>query len=353
MVPEQVKQARHRRWLGIAMVAWLPACLGGCYLTSVSAGHLALMADRRPIEAVVADADTEAGLRERLQYVSEARSFASYGLALPDNGSFTTYVALDRPYVAWNVFAAPEFSTEPRRWCFLVAGCVSYRGYFAERQAVEYARQLAARGWDVHVSPVAAYSTLGHFDDPVLSSVLGYGDVELAGLIFHELAHQVVYVPDDSAFNEAFATAVQIEGVKRWLDGLDRSEDLVDFLEGRRRLLEVAGLMQETRQRLASIYAAGGSTTTLREAKAAEFARMQSAYEAMSQSWERGPTYRGLVMGQFNNARLAAVATYHECLPGFQRLLGELDGYLQGFYRAVRRLGRQPAEARRRVVCVN
>ncbi len=335
------------------MALWLPVCLGGCYLTGVSAGHLALMADRRPIDAIVADADTEAGLRERLQYVREARSFASYGLALPDNGSFTTYVALDRPYVAWNVFAAPEFSTEPREWCFVVAGCVSYRGYFSERQAVEYARQLAARGWDVHVSPVAAYSTLGHFDDPVLSSVLGYGDVELAGLIFHELAHQVVYVSGDSAFNEAFATAVEIEGVKRWLDGLGRFEDLVDFLEGRRRLLAVAGLMRETRQRLASIYDAAGSTAALREAKAGEFARMQTAYQIMSQSWDRGPTFRGLVMGQFNNARLAAAATYHECLPGFQRLLGEFDGYLQGFYRAVRRLGRLTAEERRRVVCIN
>lgn len=353
MLPEQVKHARHRCWLGIFMALWLPVCLGGCYLTGVSAGHLALMADRRPIDAIVADADTEAGLRERLQYVREARSFASYGLALPDNGSFTTYVALDRPYVAWNVFAAPEFSTEPREWCFVVAGCVSYRGYFSERQAVEYARQLAARGWDVHVSPVAAYSTLGHFDDPVLSSVLGYGDVELAGLIFHELAHQVVYVPGDSAFNEAFATAVEIEGVKRWLDGLGRFEDLVDFLEGRRRLLAVAGLMRETRQRLASIYDAAGSTAALREAKAGEFARMQTAYQIMSQSWDRGPTFRGLVMGQFNNARLAAAATYHECLPGFQRLLGELDGYLQGFYRAVRRLGRLTAEERRRVVCIN
>ncbi|MFZ8886412.1 MAG: aminopeptidase [Steroidobacteraceae bacterium] len=353
MLPEQVTQARHRRWLGISMAVWLPVCLGGCYLTGVSAGHLALMADRQPIEAIVADAATDAGLRERLQYVREVRSFASYALALPDNGSFTTYVALDRPYVAWNVFAAPEFSTEPRRWCFLVAGCVSYRGYFAERQAVEYARQLAARGWDVHVSPVAAYSTLGHFDDPVLSSVLGYGDVELAGLVFHELAHQVAYVPGDSAFNEAFATAVEIEGVKRWLDGLGRYEDLVDFLEGRRRLLEVAGLMGETRQRLVSLYAAGDSTEALRAAKADEFARMQAAYQAMSSSWNRGPTYRGLVMGEFNNARLAAAATYHECLPGFQRLLGELDGYLQGFYRAVRRLGRLTAEERRRVVCIS
>lgn len=334
-------------------VGCLQLMLGGCYLTTVSSGHLALMAGRQPIQALLEDPATPAELRAKLDFVREVRSFASYGLALPDNGSFTSYVRLDRSHVAWNVFAAPEFSVEPRQWCFPVAGCVTYRGYFVERQAVEYARQLRARGWDVHVAPVAAYSTLGHFDDPILSSVLGFGDLELAGLIFHELAHQVAYVPGDSAFNEAFATAVEVEGVKRWLDGLSRYDELVEYLEGRRRFLAVAELLRATRGRLRTLYQAGGSSITLREAKAAELARMQATYVAMSANWTSGPTYRGLVMGELNNARLAATATYHECLPGFERLLAELDGYLEGFYRAVRRLGRLPAEERRRLVCIN
>ena len=335
------------------LIAAGSACvpLAGCYLSHVSAGHLELMEARRPIEQVLASPDTPPVLRERLDYVLEARRFASDALALPDNGSFTTYVELDRPYVAWNVFAAPEFSIEPRKWCFLVAGCVNYRGYFEERHAVEYAHHLGRAGYDVYVAPVAAYSTLGHFDDPVLSTMMTMGDAELAGLVFHELAHQVMYVQGDSAFNEAFATAVEMEGVRRWLDRLGRTDEMLAYRQSRQRLFAVTELIEASRGRLAAIYASGMGASSMRAAKAAEFERLRSEYRRLRSGWSDGVNYDRLLAAELNNARLAATSTYHQCLPGFTAMLGDLDGDLQGFYRAVRRLGRRDAAERYAAVC--
>lgn len=329
------------------------ACLAlsGCYLAQVSSGHMALMDARQPIEEVMARPDTPEELRQRLAYVQEVRRFGSYALALPDNGSFTTYVELHRPYVAWNVFAAPEFSVEPRKWCFVVAGCVNYRGYFSEHDAAEYGRRLQRQGYDVYVAPVAAYSTLGAFDDPILSSVLAYDDVALAGLIFHELAHQVAYVPGDSDFNEAFAMAVEMEGVKRWLDSLGRVDDLVAYRESRLRLFAVTALIEDTRQRLADVYLSGLGANAMRDAKTRELERLKADYQELRSTWPDGPNYDRLMAAEFNNARLAATSTYDRCLPGFTAMLQDLDGYLQGFYRAVRRLGRKDAAEREAAVC--
>ena len=331
----------------------MAACLvlSGCYLMHVSAGHMKLMEARQPIVDVMDRPDTPAEVRSRLEYIIAARRFASSALALPDNGSFTSYVELGRPYVAWNVFAAPEFSVEPKTWCFVVAGCVNYRGYFNEHMALEYARRLRRQGYDVYVAPVAAYSTLGHFDDPVLSTMLVYSDVELAGLIFHELAHQVAYVPGDSAFNEAFATAVEMEGVKRWLDSLGRTDELAAYRAARQRLFAVTELVTATRQRLAGIYASRLGVPEMHEAKAREFARLAAEYRDLRATWPEGANLDRLMAAELNNARLAATATYHQCLPGFVKLLEGLDGYLQGFYRAVRRLGREDAATRDAAVC--
>ena len=351
MVPEARRHPHCLRALRLLLVAVAGLVASGCYLARISEGHMTLMNARQPIEDVLADPGTSPDLRERLEYVREARAFASYALALPDNGSFTTYVELDRPYVAWNVFAAPEFSVEPKKWCFVVAGCVNYRGYFSEQEAVDFARQLEGKGFDVYVSPVAAYSTLGTFNDPVLSSMLDYDDVTLAGLIFHEMAHQVAYVPGDSDFNEAFAQSVEMEGVKRWLDSLGRYDELVRYRQAKDRLFAVIRLIEETRRRLAEVYASGTGRVAMREAKARELQRLKDDYARLRESWPDGPDYDRWMASEFNNARLAATSTYDRCLPGFTRLLQDLDGYLQGYYRAVRRLGRQGAEEREAAVC--
>ena len=201
--------------------------LSGCYLLQAAGGQMEISAKREPIAEVIADAATPPQLRARLEYVANARDFASRELGLPDNESYRSYADLDRPYVVWNVFAAPEFSVEPRRWCFPIAGCVVYRGYFSEEAAQHYASRLRRRGDDAAVGGVAAYSTLGHFKDPVLSTMLGWSDAQLAATLFHELAHQVVYVPGDSEFNESFATVVEEAGLERWLTERRRSQELV------------------------------------------------------------------------------------------------------------------------------
>jgi len=351
MVPEARRRPHVLRALRLSLVALAVLVLPGCYLAHVSEGHLALMDARRPIGEVLADAATPPEVRARLQYVQEVREFASYALALPRNGSFTGYVELDRPYVAWNVFAAPEFSVEPKKWCFVVAGCINYRGYFDPQQAVAFARQLEKKGYDTYVSPVAAYSTLGAFNDPVLSTMLDYDDVALAGLVFHELAHQVAYVPGDSEFNEAFAQSVEMEGVKRWLDSQGRYDELVRYRESKNRLFAVIGLIEATRQRLAAVYASGTGRAAMREAKVRELGRLKEDYARLRETWPDGPHYDRWMESDFNNARLAATATYDRCLPGFAKLLQDLDGYLQGYYRAVRRLGRKDAAARDEAVC--
>jgi predicted aminopeptidase len=342
---------------GTLRLAWHAAialsclALSGCYLTHVSTGHMKLMEARQPIVEVLARPGTSPRTRERLEYVLAARRFAAEQLGLPDNGSFTSFVELRRPYVAWNVFAAAEFSVEPRRWCFPVSGCVAYRGYFSKDKAQDYARRILGQGYDVHVAPVAAYSTLGHFDDPVLSTMLSYGDAELAGLIFHELAHQVVYVPGDSDFNEAFATAVEIEGVGRWLGGLGREGELAAWRQSRERLFAITDLMAGTRARLAELYASGLNPAAMREGKQLEFGRLRAAYESLRAGWSDGVNLDRTLPADLNNARLASVSIYHHCLPGFTALLEGLDRDLEEFYRAVRRMGRQAASERQATVC--
>jgi len=351
MLPEARQTFGAVRWAALAGVVLASLLLPGCYLMQVSAGQLALINAREPIAEVLARPDTSEALRERLEYVSRARRFAVDALGLPDNGSFTGYVALDRKFVAWNVFAAPEFSVEPRSWCFPIAGCVAYRGYFKEADARDYAARLARDGDDVYVAPVAAYSTLGHFDDPVLSTMLAYGDVELAGLIFHELAHQVVYVAGDSAFNEAFATTVELEGVRRWLATLGRPEELATFQRSRARVESVVSLMVATRQRLEQLFASGMPADRMREAKAREFERLRADYEALRARWPAGVNLDPMLGAELNNARLVAVSTYEQCVPGFTRLLAEAGGDLPRFYRAVKAVSRKPAEERGALLC--
>src|SRR5271165_3787281 len=214
----------------------------GCYLLQSAQGHLALMSKRQPISGVIDNPRTPAALRTQLEAVASIRDFASRDLGLPDNGSYRAYADLGRPYVVWNVVAAPEFSVEPKEWCYPIVGCVAYRGYFVERKARSFAGKLERKGLDVSVDGVAAYSTLGHFDDPILNTMLGWNDVELASIIFHELTHQMVYVPDDADFNEALATTVEEEGVRRWLLAQGRTRDLESFAERQERYQRVVDL---------------------------------------------------------------------------------------------------------------
>jgi predicted aminopeptidase len=285
---------------------------------------------REPIEEVIARPDTDPTLRRQLELAARARDFAMSELGLPDNGSYRAFADLGRRYATWNLFAAPEFSVEPRRWCFPVAGCVSYRGYFDEERALRSASRLRERGFDVHVAPSTAYSTLGHLRDPVLNTMLGYGDTELAAFIFHELAHQAMYAPGDSDFNEAFATVVETEGLRRWLAHEEGPSRLDKFLALRRTQRSIAEIMVASRRRLAALYASGIEESAMRTAKTAEFVRLRESLAAAGQP----------VAGELNNAGLVAVATYERCVPALRAELDRLGSDLRAFYGAMNLLVR-------------
>ena len=260
-------------------------------------------------------------------------------------GAYRSYADIGRPYVVWNVVAAPEFAVTPRQWCFPVAGCVAYRGYFSERAAREFAATLSASGDDVFVGGVPAYSTLGRVADPLLNTVSHYGELDLAALIFHELAHQQLYVPGDSSYNEAFATAVEEEGVARYAAIHASPEALADW-RGRRRLrIEVTDAFIRARRDLAALYRRDLPEEGMRMQKADRLAALAEEVLALEQRHGRGSGYRGWIEAGLNNAHLAAVATYYDRVPAFESLLRErCGGYLPCFYVEARREAQGPRQ---------
>ena len=340
------------RRLGVAAaLAALSWPLAGCYELQAAAGELALLARRRPVAVVIADPATPAALRERLARVAAMRDYASRELGLPDNASYRSYVDIGRNAVVWNVFAAPEFSVEPRRWCFPVVGCVEYRGYFAAARAQAFAAELHRHGDDVVVRGAADYSTLGWFADPLLSSMLGWSDAELAGIMFHELTHQLVYAPGDAPFDEALASLVEQEGVRRWLVAQGRLPELDAYRQSRERELAVTQLLLGARRRLAALYARGADAAQMRADKEAVFADVRQAYQQLRAGWGAYPRFDATFAAGLNNASLVPVATYEACLPGLQRELDALHGDLPAFYARVRALATMPAAARDAQVC--
>jgi predicted aminopeptidase len=314
-------------------------------------GQLELMSKREPIPRVIANPSTPPVVRSQLEAVSEIREFAIQQLGLPDNGSYRSYADVGRPYVVWNVVAAPEFSVEAREWCYPIVGCVAYRGYFVERRASAFAAKLQRQGLDVSVAGVAAYSTLGHFNDPILNTMLGWNDVELAGIIFHELTHQMIYVPDDADFNEALATTVEEEGVRRWLKALGRDKDLARYELQQEHFREALKLLNRTRTELRALYASGIEPQRMREQKIAAFAALRESYARLTTGWGGHGPFEVWFAGDVNNAHLASVATYYDCVPGFKRELDALGGDLTAFYRRVRDLARLDQAKRDAMLC--
>jgi predicted aminopeptidase len=333
-----------------AVLIVLAASSSGCYLLQSAHGQMSLMARREPIARVLARPSTPPAIRQQLERVNAIREFAVSDLDLPDNGSYRSYADVGRPYVVWNVFAAPEFSVNPKEWCYLIVGCVAYRGYFVERRARAYARTLRARGMDVAVGGVAAYSTLGHFDDPIVNTMLGWDEVELASIIFHELTHQEIYVAGDSSFNEALATFVEEEGVRRWLTQQGRRENLANYERQQARIQQVMDLLGATREQLRQLYSSGMEPGRMREAKRAAFADLQAAYARLQVAWGSAP-YQAWFAEGLNNAHLVSVSTYRRCVPGFARMLELAGGDLRVFFQKVRTLARLDKARRDAAVC--
>jgi predicted aminopeptidase len=332
-----------RARLATAAAAGL-AALSGCaslgYVAQAAHGEWQLLHARRPIPRVIASTATTPALRTRLALVQDIRQFAVSDLGLPDSRSYRSYTDLHRPFVVWNVVAAPRFSVRALRWCFPISGCVDYRGYFKERRARAFAARLAARGDDVQVDGVTAFSTLGHFADPVLSTMLRYGDVDLAGTIFHELAHQLYYVPGDSEFDESFAMTVEAEGLARWLAARGRSGELAGYLRERHLQDQVDALFAQGRQQLARLYGQALPTAITLARKRAILVQIGARVRALESSEQLASGYDEWIARGLNNATLASVGTYSDCVPGFQQLLRDQHGELAPFYAAVRRIGK-------------
>lgn len=310
------------------------------YLWQSARGHLSIWWSTRPIEAVLADPSVAASVKQQLELARTIRRFASDRLGLPDNGSFTRYAQLDRPFVVWNVQAAPELSLDPVRWCFPVAGCVAYRGYYRREEAEAFADSLRAEGLDVQVAGVTAYSTLGWFDDPLLSTFISQPEPELAQLIFHELAHQVVWVPGDTRFNESFATAVEMIGVERWLQSTQADPQVRAAWLGRReRREQVITLLAGASARLRSLYQSSSSADEKRAGKARIVADLRSEFAVLRARHPNFAVWDRWFAQPLGNAHLMSVGLYHDLVPAFLALYRAQQQDLPRFYEAARALG--------------
>ncbi|KQQ33100.1 aminopeptidase [Duganella sp. Leaf126] len=329
---------RTRYWL---LTACTLALLAGCtqfrYYMQAAQGQYSLWSDARPIDDWLGDPATDPQLKARLEKALLIRRFAVQELSLPNNGSYKNYAALSRPFVLWNVVATPELSLRPIQWCFPIAGCVSYRGYYSKQDATAYADELRGEGNDVQVGGVPAYSTLGWFSDPLLSTFINYSDAELARMVFHELAHQVVYVPGDTQFNESFATAVEEAGVQRWLALYGTDEMRLAYARYNSRRADFLALLVRHRQMLEANYASKTSVRHRRAEKARIFAHLQADYQQLKQSWGGYAGYDRWFAEPLTNAHLSAVGTYHDYLPAFKSLLRQERTFVR-FYGAVQKL---------------
>ncbi len=322
--------------------------ISACYYVQAAKGQMEVMRKREPLNEVIANPDTSPELAARLRLLDEARDYSISELGLPDNNSYRTYAELERDYVVWNVFAAPEFSLTPKQWCFPIAGCVSYRGYFSKEKAIKESQRLAEDGFDVAVGGVAAYSTLGNFSDPILSTMMHWGDVHLIAVLFHELAHQVVYVKDDSAFNESFATAVEEFGVKHWLQSREQEALFADYVARRDYQQRLADIVAEARTELENIYSSDTPTETKRGLKSQ---RLSALVEDVTAEAERsGLESSGWLKDGLNNAHLISTTLYEGRLPAFRALFRRCENDINCFYAEARELAELDFEEREAVL---
>jgi predicted aminopeptidase len=332
-------------FLGLFLVLWVSSERVR-YAASAAVDHVRLMASRVSVQSLIDAPDTPTELRAKLETVLRARRFASEELALPDNASYKHYIDVGRPEVGWNVFAAPELSLKPLEWCFPVAGCVVYRGYSSESDAWAFAADLREQGNDVYVARFTAYSTLGWFEDSLLSTFMDRPAESIVGIIFHELAHQQLYVAGDSDFNEAFAMTVEHEGLRRWLRSEDEAEALDRIRDGWDRSDQRTRLMLHTRGALGELYASSLGPMEMRERKQTLLNEVRQSLCTLDGDCASEESARAREKRPLNNATLAAVATYSDLAPEFEKLLAREGGDLARFYEQVAVIANLPANER-------
>jgi len=324
---------------------FLNGCASVSYYGQLASGQLQLLRAREPISTVIADPGRDQLLRAHLIQSQKARTFASQQLHLPDNQSYRLYADIGRPFVVWNVFATPEFSLTPQNHCFPIAGCVAYRGYYSQSAARGEAALQRLQGMDVSIGGVEAYSTLGWFNDPIISSMMAWGDERLATLIFHELAHQRFYVKDDTEFNESFATFVEQEGTRQWRAFRGLAPDSGAQVQQRDQFIQ---LVLDTRTRLERLYTLPLPADQMRQRKADEFERLRGEYRQLRDSrWAGDKRYDAWINAPMNNARLLPFGLYDQWVPAFAALFRQEAGDWVKFYAAVEKLGALPVGERK------
>jgi len=339
--------ARHRprlkSLLPIGLVL-LCGCSTDSYYSQLARGEYQMLDARRPIAEVLTDAHADPVLKQRLQLAQRARVFASDRLQLPRNGSYTVYADIGRSSAMWNVYATPEFSLQAVTHCFPIAGCVAYRGYYSREAAQAEAERLRQAGNDTAVDSVAAYSTLGWFDDPILNTMMGWNDDRLHSTIFHELAHQQLYLKGDTAFNESFATFVEEEGLRQWRAARDLPPKPS---AAEQREQQFTQLVLDARARLGKLYASGLPTAEMRAAKQAEIERLRADYRVLRDGpWQGYQGYERWIKADINNARLLPFGLYRGWVPAFTALYAQQHGDWAAFYAAAKALAAQPAAQR-------
>jgi len=337
---------RHTLGLLPLLCFLLAACAGPGYYVQAAGGHWKLMRARQDVAEIIARSD--GALAARLRTAQDILRFAESGLGLPAGGSYRSYVETGRKAVTWSVVAAPEFSLEAKKWCFPVAGCVPYRGYFSRDKAERFAGRLRARGLDVAVTPVTAYSTLGWFDDPLLDTMLPGPDALLAATIIHELAHRRLYVKGDTAFSESYARFVEHRGVLAWLDGHADEAAQAEYSDRHRAVRDFQRLLASTRSRLAALYTSGLEAQDMRGGKRAAFAELQEEYARLKTGGWGGRDWFGAWFDAgVNNARLALFSDYEDGLCAFQGLFALSGGDFEAFHRLAAERAKLAAGERR------
>jgi predicted aminopeptidase len=290
------------------------------YLQSAS-GHLEILSKSRPISELLDSESTDPELKHRLRLALEIREFAAAELGLPDNDSYRSFADLQRPYVVWNVVATPEFSLDPTTWCFPVVGCLPYRGYYHQQDAEAYAAGLRQAGQDTATYGVAAYSTLNWFADPVLNTFSGYSEEYLAGMIFHELAHQMAYIPGQAEFNEAYAETVERAGVERWFEHKGDPEKASSAMKRQLLNRQFVDLVLATRQKLQALYQSGLDPAAMRVQKARTITAFQDQLREFRTQHQLQSGFNKWLAADLNNALFSSISTYHDLGPAFEQLL--------------------------------
>lgn len=341
----------------ILFVLWIllfSAALSGCstihFYAQAIQGQCRILLKRQPISELLADPDSPEFLRQRLTYILSIREFAKTELQLPVESHYLTYVDLERSFVAWNVFAAPEFSLALKTWCYPIAGCAAYRGYFSEYDALRYAETLENQGYDVYVGGVTAYSTLGWFNDPVLNTFIRLSKAHTAALIFHELAHQVLYVPDDTAFNESFATLVEQEGLRRWRQVSNDLPEYNEHLNHYSLRLQLIKLIMRYRKKLELIYPQDITSSEKREKKLIVFSDLRKEFNILKSQRIELSIYDTWMNRPLNNAKIGSIIAYHDFVPAFRKILTTNNGDMNQFYEICRKLAKKKKDERHHIL---